>query len=407
MKVLFLVSANRDTGIYTSATALAEKLRENGIQVDIDKPFSLKYDIVHIHNPLPTNISLSKMVYWNKPIVCTTNMTQDELKGLVPNFVAGLAKNYLDFFYANCDRIIATSPKIFENLQNSEHANKTIFLPHGIELKHFKKNEKAGMEFKKKFGIKKPMIFSAASIQKRKGIFDFAKVARELTQYQFVWAGQISKSIALEDKEELEKLVADKNSNIVFTGFLSPKELQAAYCASKLFIFPTHAETFGLVAVEAASNGVPVVMRNLQELENFSGFAVKFSTAKDLKEKILQLMENKKLWEKYSKLSEKNAEKFDLDKIAKKVIQNYAELFEKNDKDFFKKIASGKEFQNAKKELQKIRNELKSSISKLNELIEESSSNQMNAIAARQKDLVKLQERIKSNFRKLAKKIAE
>lgn len=329
MRILFVVSAGKDTGIYTSALAIAEKLRENGIHVDIDGHFSLKYDLIHVHNPVPTAFSLSKMMHWNKPIVCTTNMTEDELHGIVPSFLHGLAKTYLWFFYSNCDKIIATSPKIFKNLKaKKEFSEKTVFLTHAINLENFQKNEKLGKTFKKTFKISKPVVLAVASIQKRKGILDFAKIARELKQYQFVWVGKISSIATLEDREKIEKILTDNDSNIVFPGYLDGKELAGAYSAASVFVFPTHAETFGLVAVEAAAFGLPVIARNLPEFENFSQFAVKFNNNLELRKKICHVLESRTEWNRLSKLSLKCSKKFGMGELAEKLSILYGKTIE-------------------------------------------------------------------------------
>ncbi|WIM72785.1 glycosyltransferase [Corynebacterium suedekumii] len=44
-----------------------------------------------------------------------------------------------------------------------------------------------------------------------------------------------------------------------FTGYLSGADLAAAFASGDVFVFPSHTETLGLVALESMASGVPVV----------------------------------------------------------------------------------------------------------------------------------------------------
>ena len=45
-----------------------------------------------------------------------------------------------------------------------------------------------------------------------------------------------------------------------FTGYLSGKELAAAYASADIFVFPSTTDTFGNVIIEAQACGVPVIV---------------------------------------------------------------------------------------------------------------------------------------------------
>lgn len=52
-------------------------------------------------------------------------------------------------------------------------------------------------------------------------------------------------------------------SLVTYFGALKPQELANKYCEMDAFIFPTHRESFGLVAVEALACGTPVLASNI------------------------------------------------------------------------------------------------------------------------------------------------
>ena len=53
-------------------------------------------------------------------------------------------------------------------------------------------------------------------------------------------------------------------SNVEFAGYLSGSSKYALLKASKVLLFPSHYESFGMVALEALACGVPVVAYDLE-----------------------------------------------------------------------------------------------------------------------------------------------
>ncbi len=328
MKVLFVVSAGEDSGITTSAKTLASKLEKKGIKVEIDNFTETGFDLVHFHSPLPTSFFMAKLVFRNTPCVCTTNMTKSELDGLIPKPLVKITPKYLDFYYSKCDKILCSNMELKEKLDNAGYSSKTVFLPLPVDNKTFKKNKKAGERYRKIHGLKKKIVLSVASVQKRKGILDFVKLAEQLPEYDFVWAGKIPPFKTLEGRQKLKKIIRQQK-HVLFPGHHSEKELVAAYSAADLFVSPSYSETFGLTIVEAAFCGLPILIRNLKALDNFKDFALYFNDNKDLKDKIVSVLEDKKLSKKLSKNSLEKSKLFSSENHTKKLIKIYEKLLER------------------------------------------------------------------------------
>lgn len=60
-------------------------------------------------------------------------------------------------------------------------------------------------------------------------------------------------------KGEVEAFLADSEVNFEMTGFVQPEELPAKYKNSKIFLFPTKRDPWGVVANEACAAGLPVI----------------------------------------------------------------------------------------------------------------------------------------------------
>ena len=87
----------------------------------------------------------------------------------------------------------------------------------------------------------------------RKGHRAFVEAARELPDVEFVLAGGW-------DDDAIEKLRAVASANVTFTGYLSDKDLDAAFRRARVYVQASWHEGFGLAVAEAMLAGcVPVV----------------------------------------------------------------------------------------------------------------------------------------------------
>jgi glycosyltransferase involved in cell wall biosynthesis len=80
------------------------------------------------------------------------------------------------------------------------------------------------------------------------------------------------------DKSELEKIleeIGDKDliNNIVLTGYVVNTDLPAIYCQSKIFLYPSLRESFGIPMLEAMACGVPVITSNTSSMPEVAGNA--------------------------------------------------------------------------------------------------------------------------------------
>ena len=203
---------------------------------------------------------------------------------------------------------------------------------YGVELERFANRKDINKnEFRKKLGISKDkkIVLCVASIQKRKGIFDFVETAKKLPQYEFVWVGKIPQTPYLEKRKKITKIVRENNTpNLHFPGALYGDELVKAFYSADLFWLPSYSETFGLVVVEAAASGKPVLLRNLPVYGAFKKFVETYS--KNPETKIKNILE-KKSFQKNKKLIKKEVKKFSMKNHAKRVLEEYKKIVdEKN-----------------------------------------------------------------------------
>lgn len=154
--------------------------------------------------------------------------------------------------------------EIMNLLNISEHKIKVIYC--GVDEK-FINHTIANAAVSNKY---KNYILAVSSLDPRKNfknlISAFKKLA--LPDTQFVIVGSENRVFA---NNELKKFINTRN--IVFTGYVSDKELIALYKNAKLFVFPSLYEGFGLPPLEAMACGCPVVVSNVASLPEVCGDA--------------------------------------------------------------------------------------------------------------------------------------
>jgi glycosyltransferase involved in cell wall biosynthesis len=122
----------------------------------------------------------------------------------------------------------------------------------------------------KKLKITKPFVLYTGGADPRKNLksllIAFARLPIEVRQlHQLVLSGVIA-------KEELPKLLDTISKNgltlddVLFTSYITDKELHTLYFTCKLFVFPSWHEGFGLPALEAMKSGAAVIASNTTSL---------------------------------------------------------------------------------------------------------------------------------------------
>ncbi|MCM1165101.1 MAG: glycosyltransferase family 4 protein [Lachnospiraceae bacterium] len=222
-------------------------------------------DVVHINTVLPKSYRLAKRLNrLGKPLVYHAHSTREDFRNsyIGSNLAAGLFKRWIIGCYTKGD-VIVTPSEYSKRLLESYGIKKEIFvISNGIDLGDYQRNEKAGREFREKYGFSDgdKVVVSAGLLIKRKGVHDFAEIARRLPQYRFIWFG--AANLALVGRE-VRRAVKNAPKNLIFAGYADKPEIQAALSGSDLFLFPSYEETEGIVVLEALAMRIPTLLRKI------------------------------------------------------------------------------------------------------------------------------------------------
>ncbi|MFO8148550.1 MAG: N-acetyl-alpha-D-glucosaminyl L-malate synthase BshA, partial [Gillisia sp.] len=122
------------------------------------------------------------------------------------------------------------------------------------------------------------------------------------------------------EKEKAEDLVMELglDDKVVFLG--ESNEIDKILYFSDLFLLPSEKESFGLAALEAMVNGVPVISTNsggLTEvnIHGFSGYLCELGNVEEMANFGISILEDEDNLEKFKLNAWKQAKKFDINKI--------------------------------------------------------------------------------------------
>ncbi len=309
--------------------ALSSKL------VNVIKEF--KIDLLHVHYAIPHAYAgymakeMLKAEGIKIPMVTTLHGTDITLVGNHPFY-----KPAVTFSINHSDVVTSVSKSLREDTYRLFDIKKEIkVVPNFIDLekrKEIAKKEKENCQRASIAQKDEKIITHISNFRKVKRTDDVVRIFKEVRKKLK------SKLLLVGEGPEIRsaKELADKfnlREDILFMG--ASNEIDKILCLSDLFLLPSETESFGLAALEAMVNEVPVISTNTGGLpevnENgISGFLSKVGDVKDMAEKAIYILEDKNRLKDFKKGALKIAERFDIDKILPYYEKIYKEALAKN-----------------------------------------------------------------------------
>lgn len=145
-------------------------------------------------------------------------------------------------------------------------ADRLWVVPPGVDVELFRPGRRTAARMRDHLGVAegRPIVAIVGRIQPLKGqelaIRAFAEVAGRDAHPALVVAGEATPG----DEDYLSRLHSlvddlDIAADVHFTGALGREELADLLATTSLTLVPSHSETFGLVALESAASGAPVI----------------------------------------------------------------------------------------------------------------------------------------------------
>jgi len=238
------------------------------------------------------------------------------------------SEKFVNLYFATSD---STAEAL--NKKTNISVKKIVSLYNYVVLENFSK-DKISINVKsekKNLGIKPDefVIGFAGRLSYEKGPVHLINALPHIKhKYKLVIAGAGDQLELL--KERINEL--NLNENVIFLGFV--KDMINTYALFDSLIIPSEHESFGLVAVEAQSMGIPVVASDVPGLNEVvlelkSGLQFKSKDHIMMAEKINLLIEDKVLYNDLKNKGKIFAQQYDIDTYYNKMLSSYKEILTK------------------------------------------------------------------------------
>lgn len=294
---------------YNELVGLLKKYGKDDFSLCLNRDLR-KCDVVHYHTIDP--VSLAKMLTARKITVASVHFMPETVKNSLklPQPVSCLLNHYMLWFYKSADFLHIVNPSAVEPLLACGVPRKRIrVIPNVVSTDgFFKRNaqERQKIRSRCEFSQKDFIVIGCGQLQNRKGIKTFAQVARLMPDIRFVWVGGFSFGAMSDGYAELKRLTEAPPPNLRFTGIVERDEVSALMGAADVFFLPSFHEQFSMAILEAASCGLPLVLRDLSDYHiNYGANCLYAKNASDFAGKIHALHSDPKLWMEMTERAEK------------------------------------------------------------------------------------------------------
>lgn len=272
------------------------------------------YDIIHVH--------LFPSMYWvplaaigmNTKLVWTEHNTSNQRWNMP--WLRPLEKR----IYALYDKIICISSATLEAIKKwiaaEKDAPQYCVIENGVDISRFRKTT-----------VEKPYPRCLIQVSRFEEQKDQDTVIRAMTllddDVHVVFVGTGSR---LEQCQELSKNLGVQDK-VHFLGVRN--DIKDLLSAADIAVVSSHWEGFGLVAVEAMANGLPVIASDVDGLKQVvegAGLLFPVGDEKALAEHVMNLFSDKELYDEMSKKSLERADRYDISVMCDNYLKVYQDL---------------------------------------------------------------------------------
>ncbi len=341
MKVSFILDMEKSligSGVYSSATRIAEKLNECGIHAEINGK-NHPYDIYHFQTSLPQSLIRAQILNKRKKrkykIIMTGHTTIEDFRDsfLFSNKIDFALIPYLTKYYSFADFLIAVSDYNRDILLKYGYDPSRIrVISNGIDLSKNRKNLRLRKITRQYLNLSSNefLVISVGICIYRKGPDVFVEVAQNTQEHRFFWIGKylalgtIAHSPVLRKKLNL----ARKLKNIKFTGYVSRQTLEGLRNAADIFLYVSREENQGIALLESIAYGNVPVVRNHPVFNWLSDEkdCLKGNSIDEFSRQIRRLKSNEKLIRGLRAQGAETLKSHDINKSIKQLADLYVEI---------------------------------------------------------------------------------
>ena len=284
----------------------------------VDVAINQKLNILHVHYAIPHASAAfsAKQILKSKnidlPFITTLHGTDITLLGKDKSY-----QPVIEFAINQSDAVTAVSESLKQDTYQFFNVEKDIqVIPNFIDpsLYHDENDKNLRAQFANSEDV---VITHISNFRKVKRIADVVHIFYGIHQQLSAKLLMVGDGPELESAKTLVQQLGIEE-NVFFLG--KSKRIEQITCISDLFLLPSEAESFGLVALEAMASGVAVVSSNVGGLpevniDGYTGFLKDVGDIEGMIESALEILKDKDTLAKFKSNALEHAQNFDLSKI--------------------------------------------------------------------------------------------
>lgn len=318
-------------GVHTAFVELTNALKKRSdVEVFTNKNTPEGVDIMHIHTV--GGFALRKLLSGKSKKVVSAHVVPASFVGSLvgAKFWLPYAKAYLRWFYNRADLVLAVSDETKRELKKLGVKKPIEIVYNLVDTSQYVTTDTDKTNARKKLGIEPDewVVVGSGQVQPRKRVDDFVDAARQMPDTRFIWVGGMPFGRVAADFAAMQRMMDAAPSNVLFTGVVDLAEVKQYYQASDLFWLPSEQETFGLVVVEAAAVGLPVLLRDIPDYkETFASDALLYKPGQEAG-MIKMLRDDAKFYAEAKRHSVHIAKRYDSVAGADNIVALYQQLIQ-------------------------------------------------------------------------------
>lgn len=319
-------------GVHTSYDEMASALeaRDDIAVIRGDFGHLTDADIVHFHTIGPR--TWRKLLQRGPKKVMTAHVVPASFVGsiILAKYWLFAARWYMRWYYNRADRVLAVSGTVAQVLQDELHVpeSKITTMYNTIDMRRYQPTATSRKEARATLGIDDEayVVLGNGQVQPRKRLDVFVAMATALPDVQFIWVGGIPFKQLGADYKSMDRLMKSLPANMKITGVIPHNEVKHYMQAADVFCLPADQENHPMCVLEAASAGLPIILRDIPEYDDtFGANALRCRTNEEFIAAVELLRDNtqRQAWQKKTEII---AHAFDSRTAAAELTQLYRSL---------------------------------------------------------------------------------
>lgn len=266
--ILAKVKEKGGQGVHSAAIEDIDLIKEMGkeeYEVHVDK--NLRWaDIIQASDVHPQ--FFFKLKRKNQVTVSMVHFLPSTLDGSItlPKWLLNLYCKYVLAFYRRADEVVTVNPVYMKRLIDlGFNPEKVHFIPNFVSKENFHP-----LSIAEKIRLRKEnkldgdfVVFCCGQTQPRKGIYEYIQMAEDNPDCEFYWAGGFTFGRITADRKNILEKLKNCPPNFHWLGIISREKMNLWYNIADCYVTPSYDELFPMTILEAASVGLPIVVRNL------------------------------------------------------------------------------------------------------------------------------------------------